>query len=402
MCESNKIICVQKKPEDRAKMFFGDYDGFIRTETVQFPIFQELAEASESNTWFVNEINYDADIVGWTEMPPHAQSKFEKNISYQNLMDSGVVKLFGRLAEIANIPELQYLYNRINTEENIHAKSYSNGISLVFGADAERVLDIAYTDEVIQMRVKDEVDGSEKLFDLYFGGKLNQIKKKLKNISVTNSVQTMKDIKEIAFGEYERTEEELDELKMALLQVIGAVYMLEGIKFPFSFFVTWTLNKAYGNCIQGFSRALKLIAWDEMTVHTVVGMNIINILRKDKSQGFTHLFKEYDVWLRNYAKTVSEKEFDWNDYLLIDGETPGYNKEIGRHFIKYWTDKRLRDVKLEDIYGEKKSDIIDGYNKLRDLNSTTSALQEADATNYMKGKLKDDLDRFKDFKGFSF
>lgn len=356
---SNVIVDVTKKPEDAQKLFFGDYDGFVRVETVQYPKLVELAEASESNTWFVNEIDYDADVVGWGSLPPHAQSKFEKNISYQNLMDSGVTRLFGRLAEIANVPELQYLYNRINVEENIHAKSYSNGISLVFGSDAERILDIAYTDPVIQKRVKDEVDFSEELFDLYFD-------------------QGRRD----------------DETKMALLKVIGSTFMLEGIKFPFSFFVTWSINKAFGNPIQGFSRALKLISWDEMTVHTTAGSTVLNILRKDKSQGFSHLFPEFDKWLRDYAKKVALGEFDWNEYLLIDGEIPGYNHGIGEHFIKYWTDKRCREVHIGEVFNEKKSDVIDWYNKYRDLNSTTTSLQEADATNYQKGKLKNDLDKF--------
>lgn len=360
MSKINKLISLEEGiPKETTKLFFGDYDGFIRQENIQYPKIMELVEASESNTWFVNEIDYDADVVGWKDLPPEAQNKFEKNISYQNLMDSGVVRLFAEVSKVANVSELQYLYNRINTEENIHALTYSNGIDTVFGADAKRVLDRAYTDPVIQARIKNEQDGFDEFYDLCI-------------------IQGRQD----------------DEAKMSLLKLLGATFMLEGIKFPFSFYVTWAINKAYGYKIQGFSRALKLIGWDELTVHTVTGSTVINRLRKDKSQGFSHLFKEFDAWLVEYAQTVVENELSWNDYLLEDGEIPGYNQEIGEHFIKYWAGKRCKEVHITDPFKEKKSDIIDWFNKYRDLNSTTTALQEAETTNYQKGKLKDDLSKF--------
>ena len=309
-----KIIDISKKPVELDKLFFGDYGGFVRIDKIQYPKIKEISEASESNVWFVNEIDYDPDVVGWQTIPMNAQSKFEKNISYQNLMDSGVIKIFAELAKIANVSELQYLYNRINVEENIHAMSYSNGINVVFGADTERVLDLVYTDPVIKKRIDDEVDGAEEFIEL----------------CITQG----------------RTD---DEAKMSLLKLLGATFMLEGIKFPFSFFVTWTINKSYGNAIQGFSRALKLISWDEMTVHTVTGSTVLNTLRRDKSQGFSHLFKEFDIWMREYTKKVVSGELDWNKYLLIDGEIPGYTEEIGEHFIKYWADKRLKDLQSGNV-----------------------------------------------------
>lgn len=356
----NKIICVDKKPIQHKKLFFGEYGHYIRIDKIQYDNIRKLYETSESNSWFMNEIDYSKDIIGFPTLVPRIpQRMFKLNIVYQNLMDSGVTNIFSEIAKVTSLSELQYLYSRISIEESIHALTYSNGLSIVFGEESEKILDLVYEDDMIKSRMENEVDGSEKFLDLCI------------NKNKTD-----------------------DEAKKALLNLLGRVFILEGIKFPFSFFVTWTINKNYNNAIQGFSRALKLIAWDEMTVHTTTGSTVLGILRNDKDQGFSHLFEEFDKNMYKFMEETVKKELKWSEYLLKDGNIPGYNKEIGEHFIKYWADKRLKELKLQPMFNEKKSDIIDWYNKYRDLNSTNTALQEADTTNYQKGKLVDDLSKF--------
>lgn len=358
--DCTKIICVDRKPKEHKKLFFGEYGKFVRIDKIQFENIKKLYEASEGNSWFMNEIDYTKDSVGWkTLIPEIPQRMFKLNINYQNLMDSAVPNVFNKLADISSLSELEYLYSRIGIEERIHSLTYSNGLSIVFGSEAEEILDLVYTDDVIKARMQAELDTAEEF---------------IQKCIVEN-----------------RTD---DEAKKALLKMLLRTFLLEGIKFPFSFFVTWTINNSYNNAIQGFARALKLIAWDEMTVHTTTGSTVMGILLREKEQEFSHL----EEWFKEYAiqavKETVESEFVWNDYLLKDGSIPGYNKEIGEHFIKYWADRRLKELKLPEIYKEKKSDIIDWYNKYRDLNSTTTALQEANATNYQKGKLMNDLDNF--------
>jgi len=356
---NTKIIDVTEKPAPHSKIFFGAYSGLARIDTIQYQQFKKLYESSESNTWFMHELSYTADISGWKELPPHAQRMFKYNISYQTLMDSSVTKIFSEISKVASLSEVQYLYSRISIEENIHALSYSNALATVFGSEAEEMLDLVYSDPFIKSRMQNEVDGAEQFLDLCID-------------------QNRKD----------------DEAKKSLLMLLGASFLLEGIKFPFSFFVTWSINKAYDNNIQGMARLLKLIAWDEMTVHTVTGATVLGILRKDEAQGFSHLFEWFDEEMIKFTKKTVEQELEWSDYLLKDGSIPGFNKNIGEHFVKYWADRRLKEIKIQPIYNEKKSDIIDWYNRYRDLNSTSTALQEADTTNYTKGLLKNDLDRF--------
>jgi len=358
--KNTEIISIESIPQDR-KLFFGDFGNYMRVDQLAYPQFKKLYEHSESNTWFMQEIDYTADISGFKTLPEVAQRMFKLNICYQTLMDSGVTNIFDDIAKVATLTEVQYVYKRISTEESIHAMSYSNGLDTVFGDQAENTLNMVYTDEFIKNRMENEIGGAEKFIQACI-------------------IENRSD----------------DDAKKTLLTLLAAAYLLEGVKFPFSFFVTWTINKSYGNAIQGFSRALKLIAHDEMTFHTVVGKTVINILKNDEYQGFKHLFDNgwFSSMIADLTKLTVEQELSWNDYLLKDGPIPGYNKEIGSHIIKYWADKRLRDINEPIIYNEQSSDIIDWYNRYRDLNGTATALQEAEATNYQKGKLTNDLDKF--------
>jgi ribonucleoside-diphosphate reductase beta chain len=355
-----QLICVDKKPEtENKKIFFGEYGGYMRIDTIQFPEYKKLYEASESNTWFMKAINYQSDRAGWLNLPDHAQRMFKLNIVYQTLMDSGVTSIFSKVADVASLSEVQYAYSRVSIEESIHAMSYSNALDTVFGSEAKDILDLVYTDPIVKNRMKNEIDGADNFIQLC--------------------------LREGQTG---------DDAKKSLLFLLGAAFFLEGVKFPFSFYTTWSINKAYGNSIQGISQLLRFIGWDEMTFHTVMGSTTLSILRKDKEQGFSHLFEWFDEEMYKLAKLTVKQELEWADYLLKDGSVEGFNHDIAKHFVQYWTDRRLKELGLQPIYNEKKSDIIDWFNKTRNLNDKVDALQETSATNYQKGSVKNDLDKF--------
>jgi ribonucleoside-diphosphate reductase beta chain len=240
--------------------------------------------------------------------------------------------------------------------------TYSSGLARVFGADATKMLDHVYDDNILKHRMDNEIRDSQKLIDKAADGIVS------------------------------------DDLKKALIVSLIRTYFLEGVRFPSSFFVTWTINKNNSNAIQGFSQALKLILWDELTVHTTTGLNVLKILYKDESQGFYHLKDFIKETVYSIAEEVFDSEMQWVDYLLKDGEIPGVTKNIMKHFLKYQIDFRIRALGFEPIYNEEKSDIIDWFNDYRDLNKTQVALQEADNTNYQKGALKNDLGRLDGLK----
>jgi len=354
-----KAICLDNKPKDYSKLFFGDYGNFQRLDHISYDVFKQLSENSESNTWFTNEIDYSKDKKGYARISDKEKRIFHLNILYQNILDSLVPNTFSILSELSTDTYLSYLYSRINTEENIHAMTYSSGLLQVFGAQASKMLDHVYQDDILKHRMDNEIRDSRNLIGLANKGEIN------------------------------------DDLKKALIVSLVRTYFLEGVRFPASFFITWIINKNNSNAIQGFSQALKLILWDELTVHVPTGQNILKILMKDKSQGFEHLSDFIKDTIKDISTEVFASEMIWMEYLFKDGEIPGANIGIMEHFIQYQIDFRLKVLGMEPVYNVEKSDSIDWFNDYRNLNKTQIALQEADNTNYQKGSLKNDLEDLK-------
>lgn len=359
---SSHILDISFKVE-KEKIFFGDFGHYIRIDNVTHEIARKLKEASEGNTWFTKEIDYKSDKVRFQSLPENAKRAFKLNIAYQTLMDSGVTSgLSFVMSRVVTSSIWSLLYARIAIEEAIHAESYSYGLSEVFGHEAAETLDLVYNDNFVKRRMEKEC----MLFD---------------NVS--------------ALCLSDDTSVNLDDKKKALLSLLLGIYYLEGIKFPFSFLVTFVINNSYNDAITGFTKTIKLIAHDELSVHVVTGKNILNILARDENEGFKHLFD--NGFFRETALSIVEEvvnqEIQWAKYLFDDYEVAGINSQISENFIKYWANIRLKDIGIIDnpYMKEEKTDIIDWFNNYRNINKQNAALQETSNTSYQKGVLKNDL-----------
>ena len=340
----SNILNITEKPLDNP--VFGGLDGgvFLRTDKVQYPIFKALYEAGFGKFWTDKMIDFSGDALGFKTLPPVAQRMFKLNNGYQSLMDSGVVNIYNLLTMCTTNPELAMLYQYIAQNESIHALSYSTGLVEMFGDKATEVIDLVYTDPVIKTRLTAEVDFAEQL--------------------------------------------DRDDMR-SIFKVVVSAYLLEHIKFPFSFFVTFRINNAYDNAINGFSMLLKKIAEDEMDVHYPANANVIKVMMKE---GLVDKAWAKEFILEEAAKVVIG-EFEWNEYLQKDGSIPGYNVAIGEAFIQYQHNKTLRDVGI-DVAVIKPNDTITWFNHYRDISNQVVAQQEMKSNQYQKGVLKNDLDRF--------
>ena len=343
-------------PSTEHKLVFGEQT-IGRLDLPYDSKFKQLAEIDESNVWFLNVVSCTTD--RWYEFPQSALTKFQLTLGYQTVLDSLVPDVFKYLSEIVTDPWLQYLYSRISTMEHTHALSYSSGVTQAFGAQATEFLDIIYTDTHIKHRIDDELAIATEFIQAVYAGWSN-----------TQSNRRI------------------------LLRLLVAVFALEGVKFPFSFFTSWSLNKGYNNCAQGFSQLLLSIATDEMIVHTATGSNFINKLRKSKE--FKEEFQSgwFDTMATEYFITVASKEIKWANYLLESGDEPGFNEAICEHFIHYWTDRRMKELQLQPQFDVKKNDIESWFDEYRDVKNKQSALQEISNINYQLGQCMNDLHLF--------
>jgi len=341
---NNNIINIKTKPTSNP--LFGGQEGgiFLRTDKVEYPIYKSLYEAAFGKFWTVKMIDFSADSLGFTTLPEVAQRMFKLNNGYQSLMDSGVVNIYNLLAMSTTNPELAMIYQYIAQNESIHAISYSEGLIEMFGDKATEVIDIVYSDPVIKTRLQSEVDFAEQL-----------------------------DPKDM----------------QSIFKVVVAAYLLEHVKFPFSFFVTFRINNAYNNAVNGFSMLLKKIAEDEMEIHYPTNANVI----KDMIRSGLVDKKWAQEFIATEAHKVLLGELEWNKYLQQDGPIPGYNESIGDAFILYQYNKAIRDVGI-DVEPVRPNDTITWFNHYRDISNQVVAQQEMKGNSYQKGILKNDLNRF--------
>jgi len=320
---------------------FDESDGgvFLRTDNIQHRILKDLWDKSNALFWTVNMVDFSKDSID--HIPEVAQRMFKLNNAYQSLMDSGVVGIYNHLALATTSNEVALSYQQIAFMETIHATSYSDGLLQMFGHEATEVIDTVFNDPVVKNRLENEIDYSDNLI----------------------------------------AEQSKANIAMAIL----ATYLLEGIKFPFSFFVTFSVNKAFGNCVNGFAQLISRIATDELEVHVPTNKYILKQLIKEGA------ISHADVLAM--ADKILNQELDWNLYLQQDGPIPGYNKEIGAQFIRYMHNKVLRDLGL-DLVAIKPNDTVQWFNHVRNPDNKQVSQQEQKSTQYQKGIIRNDLDKF--------
>lgn len=342
----NNILDVKDGIPEEERIFFGPDSGILRVDKVLSEDAKRLKEKSEGNTWFTKEIDYKGDRNRFQTLNEDTQRAFKLNIAYQTLMDSGAAGGINKvILENLTSSIWKLLYGRIAIEEMIHSESYSYGLNEVFGSEATKTIDLVYTDEMIQNRMEKENEAFSKLL----------VKD---NITPQN-----------------------------IIDLILAIYFLESIKFPFSFLITFTINKSNNDAIPGFTRTLRLIANDELNVHVPTGLAILHALKNDEN--FSEVFKTdyFTTKATEYCKFVVEQELNWAKYLLEGRNVPGLSFNTAEYFIKYHANYRLSSLGISPIYTNcvEKNDTIIWFDNYRNINNLNTAIQESTAISYTKG-----------------
>jgi ribonucleoside-diphosphate reductase beta chain len=181
--------------------------------------------------------------------------------------------------------------------------------------------------------------------------------------------------------------------KKAILEMLVRIYALEGIKFYSSFLITYVINNSYGNKIQGATRIIKLINFDE-DMHTKVVAGTLHILRNTAEEGFTTLMASdwYSDMVRDVFNEVYEDELNWAKYLLSIGNVPTLTPQVMQNFLQYYCNVRCQDISCAPNFpGVKIDDTIQWFETYKDIDKDNVAQQEAEATNYNIGILQNDL-----------
>jgi ribonucleoside-diphosphate reductase beta chain len=340
---------------DKEKIFFGEYSGFQRYDSPRYK-FAVIQEEKQRNAfWNPNEISMTNDAQKFFDMPEFAQEVMIRIWLFQTLMDSGQNKGIEEiLASLSTNPEFEAMFKTWGYFELIHSLSYSHLLRGIF-ADSSIIFDKIKDYPEIQKRIDKEID-------LYT---------RVKNIDSLNT---------------------LDDKKKLILELLVSIFALEGIKFYVSFLVTYVINNAYGNKIQGATRIIKLINFDE-DVHTSMGAGLLNILKKEPIEGFKEIMESqwYKDMVISTFKGVYEDELEWAKYLLSIGDVPTLTEQVMEKFLKYYVDLRLSQLSVEKIYNQEKTDVVQWFENYKDMNKDNIAQQESDMAIYSIGIMKNDI-----------
>jgi ribonucleoside-diphosphate reductase beta chain len=388
------------------KIFMGEYSGFQRYDQPKYTFAVNIEEKMRNSFWNPKEISLVSDRIKFPDLPEFIQEIETEILLFQTLMDSGNNRGIDEvLSAMTTSPEFEAMFKTQAYFELLHSFSYSHILREVF-PDATAVFDSLKDRTEIHNRINKEIECFNKVAKLTNLDEINGAREDIKNnvlkyidrnkIEDQKTLMTIWDIFNISDNtlklQFNADISEVEQKKI-ILELIVRIYALESLKFYISFLVTYIINNSYNNKIQGIARIIKLINFDE-DMHVLVMSDTLDALKTEQSEGFSELMNS--EWYTNLVvdifKEVVEDELTWGQHLLSFGPIPTLTMGVMDNFIKYYANARVKVLIGETIYdGAKKTDVEQWFENYKDINKDNTAQQEAEATNYNIGILKNDV-----------
>ncbi len=338
-------------------MFLGSGRNLQRFDVYKYKFFFDMGEKMDSVFWKPNEISLTKDKVDYYDLAVFERRIFDLNLKRQILLDSiqgrSIQQTFGR---VTTLPELEYSFERWQFQESNHSNTYSHILRNVYDNPAD-VFDTIIGDEVIKKHSKNITKEYEKLYNLI------------------NMYESGTDVK-------------IDDLKDAIWLALISVNILEGIRFYVSFACTFAF--AENKKMIGNAKELKLIARDE-NQHLSLTQKMINILRKEESEGFKETIERNKEAVKKMYKDSALEEIEWAEYLFNDGSILGLNANILSKYMEYITNQRLRAIGMDKIF-EQNQNPLPWMDAWLGSSKTEQLPQETELTSYIIGALNNEIE----------
>lgn len=337
------------------KIFLGTYSGFQRYDVYKYKFAKQIEAKMRNAFWNPEEISLVTDRACFSDLPKHIQEILTRNLLFQTLMDSAQSRgLDSIMCNLTTSPEWEAVFRTQGYFEQIHSLSYSHIIRDMY-PDATTVFNKISDYKEIQNRVDSELLAYESV--------------------ITDEY-------------YKKTD---DKKREAILELLVRIFALEGIKFYVSFLVTYIINHSYNSKIQGLTRIIKLINFDE-DLHVSVFGGLINILRKNEDEGFSDLMngKKYKDMVEDIFEEVKIGEIKWGKYLLSIGNIPSLTPKVLENFVTYYINDRKSKIKMSNVKNVA-DDTVNWFEVYKDIDKDNVAGQESEGLAYNVGILKNDI-----------
>ena len=351
------IINIEKFDFKKEPLFFGKGLGLQRYDIFRYKKLDDLFEQQLGFFWKPQEVNISEDKGQFSQLSEGEKSVFTKNLKYQILLDSVQSRGIPNLLENCSNLEFEACAKAWELFETIHSKAYTHIIRRIYPNPSEVFDSITEDEEIIK-----------------------------RSISVTKHYDELID----SIGG------SLDEQKKKLYLTLVSINILEGIRFYVSFacaFAFAEMGKMEGN-----AKIISLIMRDE-ALHLAVTQNLLNYLRKNKDEGFQHIVEECEEIVIQMYRDAAAEEMDWAKYLFEGGGMLGLNAEILIKFMEWLTDKRMKGIGLQPIFGTTKNP-INWMNKWMKSKSVQIAPQETELESYKISSIEQNINEvnFDQFK----
>lgn len=328
----------------KRRMIGGNTTNLNDFNNLKYPWVSDWYRQAMNNFWIPEEINLSQDVKDYPRLSQAERTAYDKILSFLVFLDS---------LQSANLPNIgaYVTANEVNLclsiqafQECVHSQSYSYMLDTICSpVERNQILYQWKTDEHLMRR------------NTFIGDLYNQ------------------------FQENQTPE--------ALLKVLMANYILEGIYFYSGFMFFYNLSR--NGKMPGSAQEIRYINRDENT-HLWLFRNILLELKNEEPELFTEeMVKE----LQEMLKEGVRQEIAWGHYVIGD-ETSGLNKKMIRDYIHYLGNLRWSSLGFGYLYEENREEpaSMAWVSQYSNANMVKTDFFEAKSTAYAKSTaLIDDL-----------
>jgi ribonucleoside-diphosphate reductase beta chain len=358
---TEKIYNLEYIDFTKEPMFFGKGKNTQRFDEIKYSFFDERNAKMQGFDWAFDEAQLTQDYIDFNqEMKVHEKfmvtRDLQRLIFFDSMQGRGILATLG---QICTLPELE---NAMLTwqyfEGSKHSKTYTENIKGMY-TNPKEVFDESFTIPEINKMAKTISAPYEEAYSLIIEYQYMQIK----NIPITDEFMLT--------------------IRRAVVKLVVAINILEGVRFYPGFSCIWALNKGQG-FLDGTSKNLRFIARDE-NGHLALSQKILQLFKQREDEGFVSIMQEMNAEIYQMYSDAYNEEAEWIEYLFSQGSILGYNAEIAKEYLKYIINRRLKAIGQPIMFSGCSTNPIPWIESYINMDGVEVLPQEGEITNYISG-----------------
>lgn len=335
----------------RTEQIFGDNGLPIqRFDKMKYPNLFRFYHDQKNAFWSPDEIDIVVDKRDYANLRDEEKFIFTSNLKYQILLDSVQLRGIDLLMSKLQNTQVEAFCAIWKFFEQIHSISYSHIIQNLYANPAE-IFDNITNDTAIMERSFSVVE---------------QYNTFLKKVEKTQNAD-----------------------KKIIFLTLISIYLLESIRFYVSFACSYSF--AQKGVMSGNAKIIQLINKDEI-IHFHFTRELINILRKEESEGFTEIIKELKVQVEALFDETVQDECKFIKYLFDGRRLDNLSPAQLKAYVKFLANKRGEDIGYPDLYPHYKENPLPWINTYTNSGIEQVAPQEMDIISYNIAGTTNDLE----------